>query len=70
MPVLSCLVMSASPLSPRRAFMAKLLHDAVHIEKRRVKTYGAADKLDYSTCTWCMEVPDTYHLPNMLQSTH
>ena len=63
MSYLANLVLSSTPLtsSPRRAYMGKLLHDAVHIEKRRLKTYGSADKLDYCTCTWCMCAPDTYH---------
>ena len=52
--------------SPRKAYVAKLLHNAVHHEKRRLKTHGQADKLDYCTCTWCFQAPSTYQDPASL----
>lgn len=36
----------------RKAYISRLIYDAYHNKKTKLKKHGANDKIDFCTCTW------------------
>ena len=51
---------------PRKAYISRLIYQAYHTDKTKLKKHGAQDKIDFCTCSWCLEPPSTYQDPASL----